>query len=64
MPTPVSPLGFSIVAGLTAVHCFFVISGFYMAMLSAKAPSRAASRQIAIRLKRKSSAGDCFDAGA
>jgi peptidoglycan/LPS O-acetylase OafA/YrhL len=27
------PLGFSIVAGSTAVHCFFVISGFYMAMV-------------------------------
>ena len=29
----VLPLGFSIVAGSTAVHCFFVISGFYMAMV-------------------------------
>lgn len=27
------PLGFSIVAGSTAVHCFFVISGFYMALV-------------------------------
>jgi peptidoglycan/LPS O-acetylase OafA/YrhL len=27
------PIGFSIVAGSTAVHCFFVISGFYMAMV-------------------------------
>jgi peptidoglycan/LPS O-acetylase OafA/YrhL len=27
------PLGFSIVSGATAVHCFFVISGFYMAMV-------------------------------
>ncbi|HYL19581.1 MAG TPA: acyltransferase family protein, partial [Burkholderiales bacterium] len=27
------PLGFSVVAGSTAVHCFFVISGFYMAMV-------------------------------
>ena len=27
------PIGFGIVAGSTAVHCFFVISGFYMAMV-------------------------------
>lgn len=27
------PLGFSLLAGSTAVHCFFVISGYYMAMV-------------------------------
>ncbi|MFN0040739.1 MAG: acyltransferase family protein [Burkholderiales bacterium] len=34
------PIGFSIVSGATAVHCFFVISGFYMAMVLSEKYSR------------------------